>query len=159
MAINVTERINIDCPAETIAEFMFDPQNDMQWLGGVIEVKNVSTSIIEVGTEIHRIAHFLGKDIDYILVVKKIIKGKLLSTESTKSPFPMKVDYLVEDVEGKQSEEGLPYSVVSIKIEGQSKGYLMFVDRLLALMVSHNVKGDLMKLKQILEKTEEQDTY
>ena len=120
MAINVTERININCPAEAISEFMFDPKNDTQWLGGVIEIKSVSTDAINEGTEIHRIAHFLGKDIDYILVVKKIIKGKQLSTESIKSPFPMKVDYLVEDVEGKQSEEGLPYSIVSIKIEGQS---------------------------------------
>ena len=159
MAINVTERININCPAESIAEFMFDPKNDKQWLGGVIEVKSVSTATIEEGTEIHRVAHFLGKDIDYVLEVNKIIKGKLLSTVSTKSPFPMKIEYLVEYIEGNLSEEGLPYSTVSIKIEGKAKGYLMFVDRLLALMVSHNVRGDLLKLKQILEKTEEQDTF
>ena len=136
---------------------MFDPKNDKTWLGGVIEVKSVSSDEIQEGTEIHRIAHFLGKNIDYILKVEKLIKGKLLFTETTTSPFPMKVEYLVEDVADKLTPEGLPYSVVSIKIEGESKGYLMFIDRLLALMVSHNVKGDLQKLKRIMENSEEDD--
>ena len=159
MAINVTERINILRPAEDIAMFMFNPKNDTDWLGGVIEVKSVSNETVMEGTEIHRVAHFLGKDIDYVLKVNKLIEGKLLSTESTVSPFPMKVEYKVEDVDDKLTPEGQPFSLVSIKIEGESKGYLMFIDRLLALMLSHNVKGDLQKLKQIMEDSDEVDDF
>ena len=72
MAINISEKIHINSPAPQVAAYMFDPQNDSHWIGGILEIKSVSTPVIEQGTEIHRVAHFLGKDVDYVLKVVQI---------------------------------------------------------------------------------------
>ena len=134
MPINVIEKIHINGSEDQIASYMFDPQNDPTWISGVMEVKSVSDSPVKEGTEIHRIAHFLGKDVDYILKVNKLQKDSLLSMESIKGPV----------------------CTVKVQISGESKGYFMFIDRLLSLMVSENVKGDLRKLKDIFEGEEEE---
>jgi len=130
---------------------MFNPANDTTWIDGVVQVKNLTSDKLDVGSEIHRIAHFLGKDIDYILMINRLEKGKYLGMESTKSPFPIKIYYIIEPGEapGPDGEEN--FSVVKITIEADAKGYLMFVDRLLSLMVSRNMRGDLRRLKSIME--------
>jgi len=150
MAIKITEKIQIFGSEDLIASYMFNPQKDPTWISGIQEIKSVSHLPIEEGTEIHRIAHFLGKDIDYILKVTKLEKDRLLSMDSVKGPFPMKVNYII-DPSVESSEDGNPSCLVSIDISGESKGYFMFIDRLLSLMVSQNVKGDLQTLKKIIE--------
>jgi hypothetical protein len=149
MAINVTERVLVDGTQESISDFMFNPQNDTVWIGGILEVKSI--------TKIHRIAHFMGKDVDYILEITKLEPGKELSMKSIKSPFPMEVSYLIEPNDEIQPEpDENPGCFVKIRIRGKSKGYFMFIDRLLSLMVSHNIRGDLRSLKEILEGKEDQ---
>ena len=63
----------------------------------------------------------------------------------------MRVRYLIQQNEKDITDGDTPTCTVGIQISGKSKGYLMFIDRLLSLMVSHNVRGDLDKLKDILE--------
>ena len=155
MAIEVIEKINISGSEDHIASYMFDPTNDTNWISGVMEVKNVTELPLREGTEIHRIAHFLGKDVDYILRVNKFEKANLLSMESVKGPFPMQVTYSIEQNIPDNNEGNPKTCSVKIQISGESKGYFMFIDRLLSLMVSQNVKGDLRKLKNIIEGEEE----
>jgi len=159
MPISVTEKINIQSSPSEISDYMFDPANDTTWIGGVVQVKNLTSDKLDIGSEIHRIANFLGKDIDYILMINRLEKGKYLGMESTKSPFPMKMNYIIEQgvPPGPNGEES--YSVVKIRIEADAKGYLMFVDRLLTLMVSRNMRGDLRRLKSILEGREFDEEY
>lgn len=157
MAINVTERIHINSNPEAIAGFMFNPLNDPSWISGIKEIRNISSSPIASGTEVHRIAHFLGKDVDYILKIDELKNNTSLSMESIKGPFPMKVRYEIEPGELKEPEDDEPYCIVRIQIKGESKGYFMFIDRLLSIMVSSNIRGDLQTLKSIMEDEEDTD--
>jgi len=159
MAIKVIEKIQIFGSDELIASYMFNPQKDPSWISGILEVKNISKMPVEEGTEIHRIAHFMGRDVDYILKVTKLEKDRVMSMDSIKGPFPMNVDYIIDPNPDQKSEEANPSCTVRIHVSGESKGYFMFIDRLLSILVSQNVKGDLQTLKNIIEgEVEEEGT-
>ena len=42
-------------------------------------------------------------------------------------------------------------SIVQITLVGSSEGFLMFLDRISTIMVSQNLKGDLRRLKDMIE--------
>ena len=144
MSIKVIERIEISAPQKIVAKYMFNPENDLSWIGGIKVVRDISKLPVQVGTRIHRIATFLSKEIDYILEVVDYEENHFLLMKSIKSPFPMEVEYQVDNyLEGS--------SMVQIRITGSSKGFFMFMDRLMNIMVSHNIKGDLRRLKNLAE--------
>jgi len=144
MAISVIETMKINASQKQVATFMFNPENDVQWIGGIKEVRDISNLPVTVGSRIHRVATFLGKEIDYILEVNDFEENHFLGMEAVKSPFPMKVSYQV-DVKNETS------CVVRIQLEGSTKGFFMFMDRLSTIMVGETLKGDLSRLREIME--------
>lgn len=149
MSINVIETMKISASQKRVAAFMFNPENDMQWIGGIKEVRDIPKPPVTVGSRIHRVATFLGKEIDYILEVNDFEENHFLGMEAVKSPFPMKVSYQV-DAENESS------CVVRIQLEGSTKGFFMFMDRLSTIMVGETLKGDLRRLKEIMERSDEE---
>ncbi len=147
MAINVIETMKISAGQKQVAAFMFNPENDMRWIGGIIEVRDISKLPVTVGSRIHRVATFLGKEIDYILEIIDFEENHFLGMEAVKSPFPMKVSYQV-DAENETS------CVVNMQLEGSTKGFFMFMDRLSTIMVGETLKGDLRRLKEIMERSD-----
>jgi len=144
MAISVIEKIEVNATPSEVAKTMFDPNNDIRWMSGIREVRKIEGFPLIEGSTVHRIADFAGKDIDYILEVKKCIPDHSLEFETTKSPFPMKILYQID-------EFGPRNSIVQITLQGSSQGFLMFIDRLSSMMVSQNLKGDLRSLKDLVE--------
>ncbi len=144
MAISVIEKIEIDAIPADVAKIMFDPNNDIRWMGGIHEVRKIDSLPLKEGSTVHRIAGFAGKKIDYILEVVRVIPDHLLEFETTKSPFPMNIIYQISDFENNKS-------LAQITLKGSSKGFLMFLDRLSTIMVSQNLKGDLRHLRDMVE--------
>ena len=105
---------------------------------------------MRVGSTQDRIAIFAGKEVEYALEVKEYIPERLVVMETTKSPFPMRVIYRLEEFPNE-------HSIVEITLEGSSDGFLMFLDRLSTIMVSQQLKGDLQKLKDMVEGVSWQD--
>ncbi len=144
MAISVIEKIEIDATPAEVAKIMFDPNNDIRWMGGIHEVREINGLPLKQGSTVHRISGFAGKKVDYILKVIKIIPDQFVEFETTKSPFPMNIIYEISGYEENKS-------MAQITLKGSSKGFLMFLDRLSTIMVSQNLKGDLRHLKDMVE--------
>ncbi len=144
MAISVIEKIEILASPAEIAKIMFDPNQIIRWIGGIKEVREITGVPIEIGSKHNRIADYAGKDVEYILEVTDFIPDRLLVMYTKKSPFPMEVTYKIDVFQEH-------HSMVEIKLEGNSEGFLMFLDRLSTIMVSQHLKGDLERLKDMAE--------
>ena len=150
MSISVIEKIEIEASPERVAEIMFDPNSTIRWVGGIKEVREIKGVPIKVGSTHDRIAIYSGKEVEYVLEVKEYIPGKLVVMETTKSPFPMRLSYRLE-------EYANDHCIVEIIMEGSSDGFLMFLDRLSTIMVSEQLIGDLERLKDMVEGVSWQD--
>lgn len=144
MAISVIEKIEILASPAEIAKIMFDPNHIIRWVGGIKEVREISGDPIGVGSKHNRIADYAGKDVEYVLEVTEFIPDKLMVMDTKKSPFPMEVVYKIDVFQEN-------HSIVEIILEGNSEGFLMFLDRLSTIMVSQHLKGDLQRLKDMAE--------
>ncbi len=144
MLISVIEKIEINATPSDVAKIMFDPNQDIRWIGGIREVIEIEGFPLKEGSTVHRIADFDGKEIEYILEVKKYIPDHSVDFETTKSPFPMRILYQITNVDKNTS-------LVQITLDGSSEGFLMFLDQISTIMVSQNLKSDLRRLKDMVE--------
>src|SRR5919108_612657 len=55
---------------------------------------------VRVGTEVARVAGFMGRRIDYALKVVEHEPGRRIVMDSVRGPFPMRVTYAFEDAPG-----------------------------------------------------------
>ena len=146
MTIDVIENININRVRKDVAKYAMNPDNDPIWIGGISEAKLVTKPPIGKGAVVERVAHFLGKRIDYTLEVTEYEPDKLMVMQSIKSPFPMTVTYQFED-----TNDG---SMAQIRIQGGSDGFYKLAGPLMARQVRQNLKGDLKALKKLIESAE-----
>jgi uncharacterized membrane protein len=145
MAIDVTATTEIDRPADTVAAYAFEPTNDPTWIGGISEATLLTPRPIAHGTRVQRLAKFLGRTIDYVLEVTSFEPTRAMVMDSVKGPFPMRVTYRFEPV-------GTSRTQASIRVEGTASQHYRLADWLMAPMVRRNIRGDLERLKTILEK-------
>jgi len=145
MAIDVSVETEIARPAPAVAAYMFEPSNDPKWIGGISSAELLTPRPVGKGTQVRRLAGFMGKTIDYILEVDDFVPDQLMLMRSVKSPFPMVVTYRIEKISEERAR-------VSIRIEGNAKGFYGFLSGLfMKPMVRRNVNGDLQRMKKILE--------
>ena len=95
------------------------------------------------GTQVSRVASFLGKRIDYILEVIGYEPTSRLTMRSIKSPFPMNVTYEFEEAPGG--------TLARIRIEGEASGYYKLAGPLMSRAVKRNITNDLKTLKALME--------
>lgn len=144
MAIDVTARTEINRPADEVAAYAFEPMNDPVWIGGITKANLLSLRPVGKGTQVQRLAKFMGKIIDYVLEVETFEPGRLMIMRSIKSPFPMVVTYRFEPI-------GPDKTDAEIRVQGSPKGFYSFADFLMAPMVRRNITSDIKRLKKILE--------
>lgn len=142
MALDVTVTTTIQRPATEVAAYLADPRNDLEWIGGLVEVIP-PPGPIEVGTRVQRVAKFAGRRIDYVLEVERYEPGRLLRLRSVAAPFPMCVTYDV-------APDG-PISRVALRVEGGPGGLTRLLSPLMSLEVRRNLRGDLRRLRARLE--------
>ncbi len=145
MALDVVVTAEINKNRKDVAEYAFEPTNDPVWIGAITQAKLLTDRPIEKGTQVQRLAKFMGKTIDYILEVHDFEPDYLMVMESVKSPFPMKVTYKFDALENN-------ITLAQIRVQGSAGGYYGFADFLMAPIVKRNLKGDLRRLKTIMEK-------
>ncbi|MDN5201040.1 hypothetical protein QQ008_06700 [Fulvivirgaceae bacterium BMA10] len=141
--MQVIEEIEINKNCHEVAHYAMEPNNDPIWISGISKVELLTERPIGIGTQVQRIAHFLGKQIDYILEVIEFRENELMVMKSIKSPFPMKVTYQFNNLGDKTQAQ--------ITIEGDSKGFYKIANFLMKPKVSSSLKNDLKNLKEIME--------
>ncbi|MEA2133673.1 MAG: hypothetical protein QOC68_1582 [Solirubrobacteraceae bacterium] len=144
MAVDVTVEQAIARPREEVAGFAMDPRNDRRWIGALSEVRTLTDGPVRRGTQVQRVARFLGRRIEYVNEITELEPGRRLAMRSVKAPFPLRVTYEFEDAPGGGS-------LARIRTGGETGRYYTLAGPLLSAMVKRGVARDLRALKQALE--------
>ena len=89
-----------------------------------MEAKALTEPPVGKGTQVERIATFLGKRIVYVNEVVEFDSRTLLVMQSIKGPFPMTVSYRFED--------GASGSLARIRVQGEAGGFYRLAAPLLS---------------------------
>ena len=143
MVIDVSATIEIARPSGDVAAFAMEAENDPAWIGGISSAQRLTPGPTAVGTQVERVAHFLGRQIEYVMEVAEIDPGRRIVLRSIKSPFPMQVTYSFEPVAAG--------SQASVRVEGGPEGFMRYADGLMSLAVRRNLRRDVARLKEICE--------
>ena len=141
MAVDVTA--TIDRPRDQVAAYLRDPANDTSWIGGIRGARLLTPEPVAVGSQVERVASFLGRRIRYVNEVTELTADRL-AMRSVRSPFPMRVTYGHRDAEDSTTE-------VSVRVQGDASRFYTLAAPLLGLAVRRSITRDLRNLKRVLE--------
>jgi uncharacterized membrane protein len=140
---DVTVETEIARPREEVAAYVADWRNDPTWIGALRDVRLETDGPVGVGSRVARVASFLGRRIEYVNEVVDYEPGRRLLMRSVKAPFPMTVLYEFEDAGGGTR--------VRIRAGGDASGFYRLAAPLLDRAVARGIRGDLARLKTVLE--------
>ena len=144
MSVNVQVEVVINRARGDVARYAMDPSNDPIWISGIVEAKTLTEPPMSPGTQVERLARFLGQRIEYVLEVVEYDPESLLVMKSVKGPFPMEVFYRFRETPGG--------TLAQIQVKGDASGfYSKIAGPLMSRAVKRNITKDLKKLKQLLE--------
>ena len=143
MAVDVTATASIDRPRDQVAAYLRDPANDTKWIGGLRSARQLTPGQVTVGSQVERVAGFLGRRVQYVNEITELTADRL-AMRSVRSPFPMRVTYGHRDAGGAATE-------VSVRVQGDAARFYAVVAPLLGLAVRRSITRDLRNLKRVLE--------
>ena len=143
MAVDVTATDRIDRPRDQVAAYLRDPANDTNWIGGLRSARLLTPGQVTVGSQVERVASFLGRRVEYVNEITELTADRL-AMRSVRSPFPMRVTYGHRDTGAGSTE-------VSVRVEGDAGRFYALAAPLLGLAVRRSITRDLRNLKQELK--------
>jgi uncharacterized membrane protein len=143
MAVDVTATGSIDRPRGQVAAYLRDPANDTEWIGGLRSARLLTPGPVGVGSQVERVATFLGRRVHYVNEITELTDDRL-AMRSVRSPFPMRVTYGHRDADDGATE-------VSVRVEGDAGRFYALVAPLLGPAVRRSITRDLRNLKRVLE--------
>jgi hypothetical protein len=143
MAIDVTAESTIARGREYVAAFAMEAENDTRWIGGISSARRLTQGPTAIGTRVERVAHFLGRRVEYVMEVVELEPSERIVMRSIRSPFPMQVTYSFEDAD----------AATVARVEGGPEGFYRIAGGLMAPAVKRNIQADVKRLKQIMEST------
>ncbi len=144
MPVDVSVTTEIARPRAEVAALCCDPDQDTSWYVNIKEVTWLSDKPARVGTQVARVAEFMGKRIAYTYVIDELVSGERLVMRAVDSPFPMKTTYTWEDCEGGTR--------MVLRNEGSPEGFFgSLMAPLMAMQMRSATTKDLAKLKRLLE--------
>jgi uncharacterized membrane protein len=141
---DVTVETEIARPRQEVASYASDWRNDPTWIRALSDVRLVTDGPFGLGSRVARVASFLGRRIEYVNEVTALEPGARLAMRSVKAPFPMTVVYEFEDA-------ATGGTLMRIRAGGDASGFYRFAGPLLNAAVRRGIRGDLRRLKYVLE--------
>ena len=143
VAIDVNAEVLINVPREKVSAYATNPENDPVWVSGISQAKLLTEPPVGKGSQVDRVASFMGKRIEYVLEIVDWTPQALMTMRSVKGPFPMEVTYAFQDAPGA--------TLARINVKGGPGGLLKLVGPLMAMGVNKNITKDLKTLKRLME--------
>ena len=143
MAVDVTATGTIDRPRDQVAAYLRDPANDTSWIGGLRSARLLTPAPVAVGSQVERVASFLGRRVEYVNEITELT-GDRLVMRSVRSPFPMRVTYGHRPTPDNATE-------LWVRGEGDAGRFYALAAPLLGLAVRRSITRDLRNLKRVLE--------
>jgi hypothetical protein len=141
--IDVTATETIAAPRDEVSSYVMDHRNDPTWIGGISESELLGEPPLGVGSDVRRVASFLGRRIEYVNHVDELESGRRLVMRSVKSPFPMVVTYSFDDDPGGGTH-------ASVRVQGEPSAIYSIAGPLLSRQVRRSVSRDLRTLRRLL---------
>jgi Polyketide cyclase / dehydrase and lipid transport len=142
MPIDISIEAQIRRPVAEVAAFVIDPANEPTWIGGIEESAPLSADPIRPGSRVRRVAKFMGRRIEYTPEVMEYEPCRRLLME-TRVPFPMTIEYVFGERAGGTS--------FTQRLRGGPTGIMGLLSPIVASMVRRNVRGDMERLRVLLE--------
>jgi uncharacterized protein YndB with AHSA1/START domain len=143
MSIDVTAETHIARPIDQVAAYVMDPAHDPIWIGGISEARILTDASIGLGARVQRVAHFLGKRIDYTNEVTEFDPPNRLVMRTIAGPFPMVVHY--------QFDRAGDGTLVRVRNQGSTGGFYRLADPLRGRRVRRRDTGDLKTPQRLLD--------
>src|SRR5207244_5285223 len=89
--IDVTATETIPASRDEVARYVMDHRNDPAWIGGISESELLGKGPLDIGSDVRRVASFLGKRVEYVNRFEELEPGRRLVVRWVKSPCPMVV--------------------------------------------------------------------
>ena len=91
MSVDVKAEVVINRSRDEVARFAMNPDNDPVWIGGIREARMLTEPPLAQGTQVERVATFLGKRIEYVLQVAEYEPKALLAMRSVKALSKLRI--------------------------------------------------------------------
>jgi Polyketide cyclase / dehydrase and lipid transport len=143
MAVDASVTGVIERPRDLVAAYLRDPTNDTEWIGGIRSARLLTPGPVGVGSQVERLAVFLGRRVEYVLEITDLTDDQL-AMRSVRSPFPIRVRYGHRDAGGGATR-------VSLRVEGDAGRFYALAGPLVGAAVHRSIARDLRNLKRVLE--------
>ena len=144
MAVDVETTIEIARPRAEVAAFAADPDNVHAWYKNIKRVEWLTERPLQVGTRLGFAAEFLGRRMAYTYEVVEHEPGERLVMRTADGPFPMETTYMWIDGPGGSA-------IMALRNRGEPAGFSAIASPMMAAGIRRNNRGDLRRLKQVLE--------
>jgi hypothetical protein len=145
MAIDVLTTILICCPKTDVASYASDPRNAPQWYARIASAVVETPLPIRVGSRFRFEARFLGRTLVYTYEVIAFEPTEFLTMRATDMRGGMETSY-------SWIAEGPSSTRMVLRNRGAAKPIPFIPDVLLAAAIRRANRGDLARLRQILER-------
>jgi hypothetical protein len=142
----VDESIVIDRPAEEVFEFVTTPENDPLWTSTAVERAREGDEPIRVGSRIRAVDKFLGRKLESTFHVTDYEPSRRSSVRID-GPVKAQGSYVLEPTDG-----GTRFHWTMDAERGLGGLYLgRITDPLVTVIFRRRIRGDLRRLKEVLE--------
>ena len=144
MDVDVETTVEIARPRAEVAAFAADPDNVHSWYRNISRVDWLTDRPLQPGTRLAFAAEFLGRRLAYTYEVLVHEPGERLVMRTADGPFPMETTYVWADGPGGST-------VMALRNRGRPAGLAAIAAPALAASVRRANRGDLARLKAVLE--------
>jgi uncharacterized membrane protein len=135
--------IVINRPVEEVFAVLANLENDIKWRREWIEARSMSEGPLGVGATFCLVSEFLGRRNETVYETTEYEPNRITAWKAVSGPLPLTFRRTFEHVEGGTQ--------VTIKYEAEVRGLFKLVMSLLAGTVIRQHKGDLRKVKELME--------
>ena len=135
--------ITINRPIEEVFAFMNDPENQLLWWSGLVEIEQTSEGPIGVGTTYREVMQFLGRRIENTGEITEYELNKRNTVKTTSGPVPMEITGTFQPVEGGTE--------VTYGIDAELGGFFRLAEPLVVRMGKRQMEMELVNLKELME--------
>ncbi len=142
--IKAQMKVIINRPLEAVFAFVSNPENNLRWGSGMLEVEITSPGSGGLGATARTLRRFPGGPVEFYWKVIAYAANKLLVVNSTGGPLSMQARYEFDSLaEAKTS--------LRFALRGEAHGFLKLLEPVIALQAQQELKADFLKLKTLLE--------
>ena len=143
-AVDVAVETVIDRERTIVADYCCDPENATEWYANINTVQWETPKPLGLGSRFAFTAAFLGRTLRYTYEVVELEAGRRFVMRTAQGPFPMETTYTWDDEPNGRTR-------MTLRNRGEPAGFSRIVQPLMAMAIRRANRGDLRRLKTILE--------